>query len=85
MINLTKAILPILRKVYNKIMRNQIYLYLDKTFSEYQNGFRKKFSAQHCYTAMIEKWRQSLDSGRQAATVLTNLLQAFDYIDYEFS
>ena len=41
------------------------------------------FSAQHCYTAMIEKWRQSLNSGRQAATVLTDLSQAFDYIDYE--
>ena len=33
--------------------------------------------------AMIEKWGHSLDSDSQAATVLTDLLQAFDCIDHE--
>ena len=32
---------------------------------------------------MIEKWRQSLDSGGQAAAVLTDLSKAFDCIDHE--
>ena len=32
---------------------------------------------------MIEKWRQSHDSGRQAAAVLTDLSKAFDCIDHE--
>ena len=44
MIYLTKAILPILRKVYDRITRNQIYLYLNKIFSKYQCGFWKAFS-----------------------------------------
>ena len=44
---------------------------------------RKGFSAQHCLIAMTEKWRQSLDSGRQAAAVLTDLSKAFDCIDHE--
>ena len=44
---------------------------------------RKVFSAQHCLIAMTEKWRQSLDSGRQAAAVLTDLSKAFDCIDHE--
>ena len=50
---------------------------------EYQCGFRKGFSAQHCLITMIEKWRQSLDSGGQAAAVLTDLSKAFDCIDHE--
>ena len=64
-------------------MQNQIYPYLNKIFSKYQCGFRKGFSAQHCLIAMIEKWRQSLDSGGQAATVLTDLSKAFGCIDHE--
>ena len=32
---------------------------------------------------MNEKWRQSVDSGGQAAAVLTDLLKAFDCIDHE--
>ena len=32
---------------------------------------------------MIEKWRQSLDSGGQAAAVLIDLSKAFDCIDHE--
>ena len=32
---------------------------------------------------MIEKWRQSLDSGGQEPAVLTDLLKAFDCIDHE--
>ena len=77
------SILPNLSKVYERIMQNQIYPYLNKIFSKYQCGFRKGFSAQHCLIAMIEKWRQSLDSGGQAAAVLTDLLKAFDCIDHE--
>ena len=32
---------------------------------------------------MIEKWRQYLDSGGQAAAILTDLSKAFDCIDHE--
>ena len=64
-------------------MQNQIYPYLNKIFSKYQCDFRKGFSAQHCLIMMIEKWRQSLDSGGQAAAVLTDLLKAFNCIDHE--
>ena len=33
-----------------------------KILSEYQCGFRKEFSKQHCLLARIEKLRKSLDS-----------------------
>ena len=89
MINLTKAItdlisiLPNLSKVYERIIQNHFYPYLNKFFSKYHGGFRKGFSAQHCLIAKVEKWRQSLDSGGQAAAVLTDISKAFDCIDHE--
>ena len=51
------SILLSLSKVYEGIMHNQIYPYLNKIFSKYQCGFRKGFSAQHCLIAMTEKCR----------------------------
>ena len=74
------SILPNLSKVDKRI---KIYPYLNKHFSKYQYGFRKGFSAQRCLIAMIEKWRQSLDSGGQAAADLIDLLKAFNCIDHE--
>ena len=64
-------------------MLNQIYPYLNNIFSKYQNGFQKGFTTQHCLIAMIEKWCQSLDSGGQAAAILTDISKTFDYIDHE--
>ena len=64
-------------------MQNQIYNYLNKIFSKYQRGFWKEFSVQHCLIAMIEKWRQSLDSGGQTAAVVTDPSKTFDCIDHE--
>ena len=77
------SILPNHSKVYERIMQNQIYPYLNKIFSKYQCDFWKGFSAQHCVISVIEKWCQSLDSGWQVAAVLTDLSKAFDYIDHE--
>ena len=72
------SILSNLGKVFERIMQNQIYPYLNKTFStKYQCGFTlERFSAQRCLIAMIEKWCQSLDSGGQAVAVLNNVSKA---------
>ena len=51
------SIPPNLSKVYERLMYNQIYPYLQTTFSKFQCGFRKGFNAQHCLLAVVEKWR----------------------------
>ena len=44
-----------LRKIYDPLIQNQIYLYLNRTFLKYQYGLRKEFNVQHCLMTMIEK------------------------------
>ena len=78
-----KSILRNLSKVYEQIMQNQIYPCLKNLFSKCRSGIRKGFSARLCLMAMIEIWRRSLDSGGQAAAVLTDLSKAFDCIDHK--
>ena len=54
--------LPVLSKVYEKCMYDQMYLYLNKILSKWQCGFRQGYSIQHCLLIMTEKWRQCLDN-----------------------
>ena len=64
-------------------MQNQIYPYLNQTFSKYQCGFRKGYDDRHCLMAMIEKWRKFLDIGGHAGALLTDLSKVFDCMDHE--
>ena len=47
-------ILSNLCKVYERLMYNQIYPYFQTTFSKFQCGFEKDFSAQYCLLAMVD-------------------------------
>ena len=57
------SILPVLSKVYERCMYDQMYVYLNKILSKWQCGFRQEYSAQHCLLIMAEKWCQCLDKG----------------------
>ena len=48
------SILPILNKVYERLMYNRIFPYFDAV-SRFQSGHRKGFDAQHCLLTMVEK------------------------------
>ena len=57
--------------------------YFDNLLSKYQCGFRKGFNAQHCLVSMIEKWKESVDSGGAFGTLMTDLSKAFDCLHHE--
>ena len=53
-----------------------------KTFSQKNRcGFRKGHSRQQCLSAMLEKWKRSVDSGKAFGALLTDLYKAFDCLD----
>ena len=47
------SILPIISKIFEKLLSKQIIIYMDKFLSKYQCGFRKEYNAQHCLVAII--------------------------------
>ena len=75
------SILPILSKVYERLMDNQIYPYFDKLLSKFQYGFQKGFNAQHCLLAMIQKWCNTLNKDGETGAVLRGLSKRFGCID----
>ena len=76
------SILPNISKIYERCLYNQMQTY-DNLLSKYQCGFRRGFNAQHCLVSMIEKSKESLDSGRTFGGLMTDLSKAFDCLHHE--
>ena len=77
------SILPNISKVYERCLYDQMSEFFDNIFSEYQCGFRKDYSAQHCLLVMIEKWKKVVDNGGAFGALLTDLSKAFDCIPHD--
>ena len=77
------SILPVISKIYERLMYDQMYKYFDQIFSKFQCGFRKGFSTQNCLLYIIENWKESLDQGGHYGTLLTDLSKAFDCIMHD--
>ena len=78
------SILSNISKTYERYLYNQISDFFKEKFSNYQCGFRKGFSAQHCLLVMIEKWRKSIDKGGGSfGALLTDLSKAFNCLPHD--
>ena len=79
------SILPILSKVYEKLLMQQIVTYLESqmTLSDHQSGFRKG----HCTVSTCIKIRddilKAMDRGEITLSIMADYSKAFDTVDYE--
>ena len=55
------SLLPVVSKLFERIMQKQMIAYIEKFLSPYLCGYRKGFNAQYALLAMIEKWKACLD------------------------
>ena len=77
------SILPIISKIFEKLLCNQITPFMDQFLSKYQYGFRKGFNAQRCLLAMLEKWKKAVDTKKVFGALLTDLSKAFDCLPHD--
>ena len=77
------SILPIISKIFEKILSKQLYIYFENILSKFQCGFRKGFSTQHCLLLMIEKWKEAVDKDQSFGALLTDLSKAFDCLSHD--
>ena len=77
------SLLPVISKLYEREMYNQILTYVEKYLSPYLFGFRKGHSTEQCLNIMLERWKKALDQKRHVGAVLTDLSKAFDCINHE--
>ena len=65
------TVLPIVSKLFEKIMDEQTDAFIDKKLSKYVCGYRKGgYNPQLALTHMIEKMKNSKDNGNHAGAML---------------
>ena len=78
------SILPVISKIFEKLLYKQITLFIDLVLSKSQCGFRKGYDAQYCRLAMLENRKNEVDKGKVLGALLTDLSKAFDCLSHEF-
>ena len=74
------SILPIILKIFEKLICRQLSNHFDNILSKFQCGFRKGYNLQHCLLLMIDKWKKAVDNNKVFGALLTDLSKAFDCI-----
>ena len=71
------SILPVLFKIYETCMFDQMYGCLNQILFKHQCGFRPGQSTQHNLLLMVEKLKKSLDNTGVGGILLTDISIAF--------
>ena len=72
------SILPIISKIFEKLICRQLSNHFDNILSKFQCGFRKGYSPQHCLLLLIDKWKKANDNDKVFGALLTDLSKVFD-------
>ena len=68
-------------KVFERIIQNQIAIFIETCLNPYLCGYRKGY-VQHALIALIGRWRVSLDIKGHGGAILMDLSKAFDTINH---
>ena len=78
------SLLPVVSKIFEKLMQKQMKSFVENFLSPSLCGYRKGYNTQYALLAMIEKWKKNLDGkGGFAGAILMDLSKAFDTINHE--
>ena len=78
------SILPIISKVFEKEVFQQLYHYLkvNSILSKFQSGFRPLYSTVSALIQMCDDWSDSMDKGKLTGVVFLDIRKAFDSVDH---
>ena len=77
------SVLPLLSKVFEKNMYDQLYEYAETIPNKLLCGFCKAHSTQHALFRLLQKWQNELDSSGIVRTILMDLSKAYDCLPHD--
>ena len=78
-----ESILPILAKVFEKVLAHQITPFLNIVFSCHLSAFRQGYGCQDTLLTLIENWCKDLLKNNKIGALLMDLSKAFDCMPHE--
>ena len=76
-------ILPLISKVFEKVIFDQLCNYMSKFLNSLLCGFRKAHSIQHALFRLRQAWQKELDQCGFAGTILMDLSKAYDCLPHD--
>ena len=77
------SILNTFSKIFEKILKEQLSPFLDKTLSIFIAAYRTAYNTQHVLIKLLEEWKSKLDNNFIVGSVLMDLSKAFDCIPHD--
>ena len=76
------SLLPIVSKLFERLLAKQITTFIEKWLSKFLCGFRKGHSPQHALLNMVRAWQNCLINSGKVGAVLMDLSKAFDCLPH---
>ena len=77
------SVLPIVARLFEKIIHNQLYDYIMGRLYKYQSGFRPKHSTETAVLNALNRWFLNIYQGKYNLVVFLDLRKAFDTVNHE--
>ena len=77
------CLLPIISKIFERVLFEQIEKFSKKILSPKLCGFRKGHSTQHALLNLLKNWQKTLDKSGVLGTVLMDLSKAYDCLPHD--
>ena len=77
------SVLPVVSKIFERIMQAQINDFIITFLSPYLQGYRKGCNTQHALLTLVKNWRKSLDKKYFRGAIFMDLSKAFDASNYD--
>ena len=77
------SVLPLLSKVFERLLYDQLSEYLEKYLNTLLCGFRKAHSTQHALFELLQAWQEELDKSGFVGTILIDLSKAYDCLPHD--
>lgn len=76
------SILPSISKILEKLVHEQLVLFLDNVLDPNIAAYRKGYSCEHVLLSLVESWKKALDLKKHAGAILMDLSKAFDCLPH---
>ena len=77
------TVLPSVSKIFERLMYEQMYPFVERFLSPHLCGFRRGYSTQHALLKLVEDCRKAIDKRGCSGAVMMDLSKAFDCLNYE--
>ena len=75
--------LPLISKIFERIIHDQLSEYLEKYLNSILCRFRKGHSTQHALFKLLQAWPEELDKGGFVRTILMDLSKAYACLPHD--